>query len=59
MVVEEPKLAPYIDKMRDALAVADLHPGDVSIKAKRNEGMGFIGRGEGVAAFAVCMLRKL
>ena len=59
VVIEEPKLAPHIEAMRDALAVADLHSGDISIKAKRNEGMGFIGRGEGVAAFAVCTLKKI
>lgn len=59
VVIEEPRLAPHIDAMRVALAVSNLHPGDISVKAKRNEGMGFIGRGEGVAAFAVCMLRKI
>jgi 2-C-methyl-D-erythritol 2,4-cyclodiphosphate synthase len=59
VVIEEPKLAPHVDKMRETLAVLDLQPGHISVKAKRNEGMGFIGRGEGVAAFAVCMLRRL
>jgi len=59
VVIEEPKLAPYIEKMREKLAVLDIRPGDISVKAKRNEGMGFIGRGEGVAAFAVCQLRKI
>ncbi len=59
VIIEEPMLAPHVDAMRQALAVSKLHPGNISIKAKRNEGMGFIGRGEGVAAFAVCMLRKL
>jgi 2-C-methyl-D-erythritol 2,4-cyclodiphosphate synthase len=58
VVIEEPKLAPYIERMRDTLAVLDIRPGHISVKAKRNEGMGFIGRGEGVAALAVCQLRK-
>jgi 2-C-methyl-D-erythritol 2,4-cyclodiphosphate synthase len=59
VVIEEPKLAPHTDKMKEALAVLDLQPGRISVKAKRNEGMGFIGGGEGVAAFAVCQLRRL
>ncbi len=59
VIIERPRLAPHIDAMKEALAVADLHPGDISIKAKSNEGMGPVGRGEGVAAYAVCLLRKI
>ena len=59
VIIEEPRLAPHIEAMRETLAVSDLHPGGISIKAKRNEEMGFTGRGEGVAAFAVCMLTKI
>lgn len=59
VVIEEPKLAPHIEAMRETLAVMDLQPGRINVKAKRNEGMGFIGRGEGVAVFAVCMLGRL
>ncbi|MEJ2313750.1 MAG: 2-C-methyl-D-erythritol 2,4-cyclodiphosphate synthase [Nitrospirota bacterium] len=59
VVIEEPMLAPHIESIRRGLAVARLHSGDISVKAKRNEGMGFVGRREGVAAFAVCLLRKI
>ena len=57
IVAQQPKLAPHIDAMRANLA-ADLGIGSdrVSIKATTTEGMGFIGRGEGIAAFAVALL---
>lgn len=57
VVAESPRLAPHKDAMRDRMAVAlDVTPGDVSIKAKTNEGMGWIGRGEGLACMAVATL---
>lgn len=56
VIAERPRLSGYIDRMRESLSRAGL-PGDlVNIKAKTNEGMGFIGRGEGIAAYAVCLL---
>lgn len=56
VLAESPKLAGYLDSMRSALACSGV-PGDrINIKAKTNEGMGFIGRGEGIAAYAVCLL---
>ncbi len=58
VIVERPKLAPYVEQMKTALAGAGIRPGLVNIKAKTNEGMGFIGRGEGVAAQAVCLLER-
>ena len=58
VVMERPKLAPYRDAIRAALAdglgVASHH---VNVKASTGEGMGFVGRGEGVAALAVATLR--
>ncbi|MBI5639251.1 MAG: 2-C-methyl-D-erythritol 2,4-cyclodiphosphate synthase [Nitrospirae bacterium] len=59
IIVERPKLAPYIEAMKDAFSQAGLLPAAINIKAKTNEGMGFIGRGEGMAAFAVCLLEKI
>ena len=54
VIAEEPRIAPYRDAMRDALAVAlQLDRADVSVKGKTNEGMGWIGRGEGIACIAV------
>ena len=57
VIVERPRVAPYIAAMCQTLADAlDCEPGAVSIKGKTNEGMGFIGRGEGVAVIAVATL---
>ncbi|MFZ0041184.1 MAG: 2-C-methyl-D-erythritol 2,4-cyclodiphosphate synthase, partial [Solirubrobacteraceae bacterium] len=54
VVIERPKLAPSRDRMRAALAAAlGLPIEHVSVKATRGEGMGFVGREEGVAAIAV------
>jgi 2-C-methyl-D-erythritol 2,4-cyclodiphosphate synthase len=54
VMMERPKLAPARDRMRAALAAAlELKVENVSVKATRGEGMGFIGREEGVAAIAV------
>ena len=59
VIAEEPKLAPYIESMKVSLSFAGLSPGAINIKAKTNEGMGFIGRGEGIAAHSVCLLDRL
>ena len=57
VIAERPKLAPYIERMQERLANAIIAPAStVSIKAKTNEGMGFIGRGEGIAVLAVAVL---
>jgi len=59
LVAQQPKLAPYIPAMTLTLA-ADLGcpPARVNLKATTTERMGFTGRGEGIAAFAVVLLRK-
>jgi 2-C-methyl-D-erythritol 2,4-cyclodiphosphate synthase len=57
VIVEAPKLTPHVEAMRQRLAVAlAVSPSTISIKAKTNEGMGWIGRGEGIAAIAVATL---
>lgn len=54
VVLERPRLAPVRDQIRATLAGAiDLDLPHVSVKATRGEGLGFVGRGEGVAALAV------
>ncbi len=58
VIAEKPRLAPYIESMKAAIGEASIPPGIVSIKAKTEEGMGFVGREEGMAAHAVCLLRK-
>ncbi|MFL5861668.1 MAG: 2-C-methyl-D-erythritol 2,4-cyclodiphosphate synthase [Solirubrobacteraceae bacterium] len=60
VMIERPKLAPARDRMRAQLAQAlELDVAHVSVKATRGEGMGFVGREEGVAALAVATVRKL
>jgi 2-C-methyl-D-erythritol 2,4-cyclodiphosphate synthase len=57
VIVERPKLAAHLAAMAAALAARlGVEPGAVNVKAKTNEGMGFIGRGEGLAVIAVAVL---
>lgn len=60
LCLEQPKIMPHTPKMRDVIAsICNLTVNDVSIKATTNETMGFIGRKEGVTAYAVVMLQKI
>lgn len=59
VIVEQPRLAPHLDAMKENLAGALLTgPAHVSVKAKTNEGMGWVGRGEGIAVMAVATLSE-
>jgi 2-C-methyl-D-erythritol 2,4-cyclodiphosphate synthase len=59
VVAEKPKIAGYIPEMRRILANAfSTDESNVSIKATTTEGMGFCGRGEGIAAMAVLVFEK-
>lgn len=58
IIAEMPKLMPFIDKMKKNISKAGIPEDLINIKAKTNEGMGFIGRGEGMAAHAVCLLKQ-
>ncbi len=54
---EAPKIAPYADRMKRTMAEAlNVSPGRMNIKATTSEGLGFIGRKEGIAAMAVALL---
>ena len=57
LIAEAPKIAPYIPDMKNNIATAlGVQPKDIGIKATTNETMGFVGRGEGMAAHAVASL---
>jgi 2-C-methyl-D-erythritol 2,4-cyclodiphosphate synthase len=59
IVAEEPKIAPHVSAMRKKIASAiDCGKSDLSIKATTNEKLGFIGRGEGIAAMAVATVEQ-
>ena len=59
MIAQQPKLAPHIPQMRENLAKAcGIASSQVSVKATTEEGLGFTGSGEGIAASAVCLLEQ-
>ncbi|MGH7506849.1 MAG: 2-C-methyl-D-erythritol 2,4-cyclodiphosphate synthase [Longimicrobiales bacterium] len=60
VVCESPRLSPHIQGMRERLADAlGIASANVSVKGKSNEGMGWVGRGEGVAAVAVALVDRI
>jgi len=60
VVVQAPKLAPYLGAMRDALAdTLGLEVQRISVKAKTSEGLGYTGDGSGIAAYAVVLVEVL
>ena len=57
VIAQRPKLRPYIEAMRENLAAAcGITPNQINVKATTEEGMGFTGTGDGIAAHAVCIL---
>lgn len=59
LCLEAPKIKPYIPAMKKHISEATgLDEEDISIKATTNEKMGFIGREEGLVAYAVCLISK-
>jgi len=60
ILAQRPKLAPYIPGMRENLAARlGVGTGQVNVKATTEEGLGFTGAGEGIAAHAVCLLERI
>ena len=59
VVAEQPKLSDFMDRMRQQLSqTLDIEVGQVSVKAVTSEQMGFVGRGEGIAACAVALIEE-
>jgi 2-C-methyl-D-erythritol 2,4-cyclodiphosphate synthase len=59
VVLQQPKISPFVKKMRDNLAGAlGIAIGQVSVKATTNEELGFIGLGEGAAAYAIASIQE-
>ena len=60
LVLEKPKMKPYIDKIIEKLSsILQTSQDQIAVKAKTNEKMGFTGAGEGIAAVAAVTLRKI
>lgn len=60
VVAERPRIGPHAEAMRERVAsVLGISPGHVSVKGKSNEGMGWVGRGEGIAVFAVALVDRI
>lgn len=60
VVAESPRIGPHAAAMGERLAgVLGISPAHVSIKGKSNEGMGWIGRGEGIAVMAVALIDRI
>lgn len=60
LVAQQPRLAPYVPQMREKIAGAlGMVPGQVSVKGKTEEGLGFTGIGKGMAAHAVCLIETM
>jgi 2-C-methyl-D-erythritol 2,4-cyclodiphosphate synthase len=56
IIAERPKLQDFTARMKENISAAGIPLNLINIKVKTNEGMGFIGRGEGIAAQVVCLL---
>ena len=59
VVLEQPKIIPHVEKMKQTLApILNISTSAISIKATTNESLGYVGREEGVCAYAVVLIQK-
>ncbi|MBA5851415.1 2-C-methyl-D-erythritol 2,4-cyclodiphosphate synthase [Clostridium sp. cel8] len=60
IIAQEPKLSPYINQMRETISnTLNININSISIKATTEEGLGFTGAKQGIAAQSVCLLNKI
>lgn len=60
IIAQKPKMAPYIDKMRENIATAlGIETDRINVKATTEEGLGFTGTGEGISSQAICVLEEM
>jgi 2-C-methyl-D-erythritol 2,4-cyclodiphosphate synthase len=60
LVLEKPKINPYVDEMKKTLSsILGIENDDIAIKATTNENLGYVGREEGVCAYAVALIQQL
>jgi 2-C-methyl-D-erythritol 2,4-cyclodiphosphate synthase len=60
LCLEKPKIKPYVEEMREVIAgILNISVRDISIKATTTEQMGFVGRGEGLVAYASALLQAI
>lgn len=60
VIAQRPKIAPFIAEMRTTIAsVVNIDMDQINVKATTTEKLGFTGRGEGIAAEAICLIEKL
>ena len=58
LVCEQPKISPFVEQMRANISAdLGLDPEYISVKATTTEGLGFCGRGEGITALAVVLIK--
>ena len=59
LCLQKPKVAPYLPLMRETLSnVLGIDEDDISIKATTTEKLGFVGKGEGISSYCVCLLNQ-
>jgi len=60
VIAEQPRIMPYIPQMRTKIAeTMNISEGKVNIKATTSEGLGFVGEGRGIVAYAIVLLKKV
>ena len=60
LCLQEPRIKPFVNEMKTVIAgIMNISDNDISIKATTTEEMGFVGRGEGLMAYATVLLKKV